>query len=65
MIIGEIIEINKNDFEYIIKNKNYLTILLDSVHMMPSKNNLLGIAARLFADQDVKVVFNEDVVLEF
>ena len=59
-----IIEINKQDFNYIIKNKDYLTILLDSVHMMPSKNTLLGIAARLFADQDVEVVFKEDVVLE-
>jgi len=59
------IEINKNDFNYIIKNKNYLTILLDSVHMMPSKNNLLGMAARLFSDKDVEVIFNEDVVLEF
>jgi hypothetical protein len=59
------IEISKNDFEYIIKNKNYLTILLDSVHMIPSKNNLLGMAARLFSDKDVEVIFNEDVVLEF
>lgn len=59
-----IIEISKQDFNYIIKNKNYLTILLDSVHMMPSKNTLLGIAARLFADQDVEVVFNENVILE-
>jgi len=32
---------------------------------MPSKNNLLGMAARLFSDKDVEVIFNEDVVLEF
>lgn len=60
----EAIMISKNDFAYIMKNKKYLEIILDSSYMMPSADTLIGVAARLFSDEDVEVVFNEDVVLE-